>query len=793
MERFDWGKHLRADFRHDGFIDASYNIGGAGAVLEPGREFVESTFWEYAQRVALANADTAARFRGKIHFEIPTKTESFAPLPMLTVTENASIGIVMDAGANITEELGAKNVITFGMCLDPASSPISRKSNPIFFDPSGARSFDINLAEFGFEPSVIRSIRIVDVLQNGMAVDSRWIMGNGTEHNPMARDGPYKVINKIGGDYSGRKNAEGLYDQIGKTLGDTMIVASAMPQFEGPVQNPYFGRPDGGTWKQLKTGTAIPAADIPSLIVVKTEDRLNAVRAFFKNVPVIFQTQVGDRATKTFDYYPGQIGQADILAQIPGSYDRMIAAAEKRYTDLITSFANIVDDPENPDTVKLKSAHARFVIADVSRQPKSVLSTDEHRRKAGIEIVNIMEGLGALRDIVVAYFEARQTEIRDKADRFEESMAMYNTDLQALKDLCPQTDAVLRDPRTKVMNPIVVVAQPGGEGFRLPDGRVIPNIEIRLLSEFRAIVSGTPPDRRFRMIIAGLAVRGPVPAAAAAMPVADLEGELRDYANDIIGDEVAEGQQGGARTIVFNNGEAGAMDSVLSSTVPILTAFVDYCSRVLGGGDREMYIRSIYRLLPNIDSPRIVSPSLLEQVADEFQHLADTSILTLSGDAPVAHTLPNSTRDSLIYNAFAMHINSINLKGPDTVGFSVLERMFREAAVELTPASVGAPLSVVTALSPDRRSSEWSPSVVRTLERGRPARPRAQSVDEASMLAIAKRAKRGIVGDSDGSAPSSERGGEGVYTQSQRREGGRRTPRRKNRKSTYRLKKKPSE
>jgi len=178
----EWGQHLRADYRHDKLNpDPPYNIGGDNAVKSLGngrtKEFCESEFFDYARVLPAIenNAEFQARMKAVVEFKIPRSTDEFKPIPTLDIIENGRIGIVMDAGTNITRDLGAKNVITFGMCIDPASSPISRKRSPIYYEPD-ERHFYIDLEGFGFDKEVIRGIWIADII-DGRKVKTAWVVG----------------------------------------------------------------------------------------------------------------------------------------------------------------------------------------------------------------------------------------------------------------------------------------------------------------------------------------------------------------------------------------------------------------------------------------------------------------------------------------------------------------------------------------------------------------------------------------------------------------------------------------
>jgi hypothetical protein len=293
LELEDWGRHLRADYRHDtlesknSLLTHPYNIGGRKAVHpETRNEFDEDGFMKYAlSRPYIGdNAEFKARLAGRVEFRLPTKTAVFdGTAPELFDGGNVVVGLVMDAGKYLTDYLGSQNAISFGMCIDPAKSSIHPRDRPVFYEPANKNVY-IQLAQFGFDPDVIQGIWIVNVM-GGSLVQSVWMMGPkwGSQridpvkrknlgqipagipaHEPEALRGidlvqlGLKPINvetpDKAGYYTSINNASDAggagadFYKMGKTLGDTMIVASAMQTYKlylpdrvVEYKNPYYG------------------------------------------------------------------------------------------------------------------------------------------------------------------------------------------------------------------------------------------------------------------------------------------------------------------------------------------------------------------------------------------------------------------------------------------------------------------------------------------------------------------------------------------------------------------------
>ena len=522
----EWGMHLRADYRHDGFIDVEpYNIGGAGAIYTPpdgGRgtkEFLEMTFWEHANQMAKGRPGyetLKTRMESRYDFEIPEKTGEYKPIHILEATGNSRIGIVMDAGESVTEYLGCLNVLTFGMVLDAASSPTGADKKPMYFQPEDPNaSVTIGLTEFGFNPAIIPSIIVSNF--DGSGVKSAWqyTKGDRTGRWDPMKDPPgfveptdvlgVKTINVLGGNYTGKERASSLEDKIGKTLGDTMIVASAMPSFRGNVINPFYGLNGGGTWRYIHPSDEPPP--VPTSLVVKTGDILNAVRCIFKNVPVILERQSALGILKHFEYYPSEANPEKTAKNAVIAYDSMIAVARNRYNALIEEFRKTLGVGD-----ALQGGYSKFIKDDDEPLPAgrrargtTVLSADKFPR-AGQLVREIMADLAKLRDMVVYHFTQQKSTLNAIVE------ATYNPAVVASGGgkAKPEKASISKPKKTTKQDIAAALREVGASEISASQAAQQFSVEGRRIGPPRA---AAPPP----------AAAAPPPAAVAPAPAAPLE------------------------------------------------------------------------------------------------------------------------------------------------------------------------------------------------------------------------------------------------------------------------------
>ena len=387
------GYHLQCDINHDfgplGGDVTQYNINGLGAKAKVNAERIGEDecvkFFLGKEGEAIIDILEARLSREQV-FPIPDKTASFKnwKAPVLFGGGNDKVGIVQDAGEFITVRLGAQNVITFGSILDPAGKPKDKDAKPIWYDPGVATSLTIPLAPFGFDSRVISDITLSE-LRGGALVSAVFNPKNidGVRMTPATAPLKQKPLNNTeiekAGFFTSIKKAEDIgtiaqpipaealgpgvtpknrkekverflrdyktYFYIGKTLGDAMLVASAMPnlydnRFAPTIPNPFVSV-QGGQWKDWISGAVIPPdapLPPPTTLILKTGDRLNWLRAIIFNVGAIYEDQAKDgRSFKQYRYFPGTVDSAAIIAAIRSDFPKIRADVINRYTKLAAS------------------------------------------------------------------------------------------------------------------------------------------------------------------------------------------------------------------------------------------------------------------------------------------------------------------------------------------------------------------------------------------------------------------------------------------------------------------------
>ncbi len=406
------GYHLLCDAKHDfgAQIPELYNIGGEGAPAAVGATVVsEDGALEFFLNGAggATIKDLAARKAGEVVFTVPEKTASLQnwKSPLLFQGGNDKIGIIQDAGEFITQRIGSKNVIAFGSILDPAGKPIAPDQAPIWFQPTTDK-VAIPLASFGFDRTKIDGI-VVSKLTAG-TVKAAYSFTNRTLRDGVGmgplpegkpESGKSKPINNTevsdAGFFTSIKKVENVgrelagtpgfpntakanafvdkyrtYFYIGKTLGDAMLVASAMKTFpmnvEGEtITNPYYGI-GAPSWKfWAAPNTTVPDADKPSILALKTGDRLNWLRAIIMNVPTIYEDQAkGARKTKQYRFFPGIPDPKAVHAAIAGDFPKIKENVIKRYIDVRDSLRGLLiseDGPINADLTPFAPGGAKTI------------------------------------------------------------------------------------------------------------------------------------------------------------------------------------------------------------------------------------------------------------------------------------------------------------------------------------------------------------------------------------------------------------------------------------------------
>jgi hypothetical protein len=441
LSKDEWGKHLRADYRHDGFVpNTPFNIGREGARDPGGRDFSEHSYWDYAMRLESVqkNLDFQSRMAGRIELSLPTITGTFNSIPTpISPLGNNTVGIVTDAGKFVTHYLGSKNVITFGTCLDPAPSAVGSKRVPIFFDASTSH-LDVDMTQFGFDSNILPSIFVGNF--TGNTVKTAWNYRKPGTPEPVLIDPATarasaidrltsKTINTPQGYYQSKATVADAYTRgradadlyaIGKTMGDALLVLSAMNRVEIPprgggaasnnIENPFYGVGQPG-WKSL-TEERLPV-DPPASIAFKTGDILNAVRAIFKGVPTVLENQAAGNKPKYFEFFPGKSDPSQTLRSIPSLYTQLILSVNNRYNALIEQYRTLRRSPS-----EYNNDYTRFSEGDEGSGARVNLGEEAQRRTAATVIEKITKRLDVLRRRVNLHFQRRKTEIENKINKF---------------------------------------------------------------------------------------------------------------------------------------------------------------------------------------------------------------------------------------------------------------------------------------------------------------------------------------------------------------------------------------
>lgn len=495
------GYYLAGDVHHDfGEIPVKYNYGGDGAVIDSlDEDKVVSTIEnaKYKNGIEFIQDGTARRAK-RLIFTIPTKTETFkeSSVPRLWAGGNQQIGIVQDAGKFITPDLGAKHVLTFGSILDPARKPVEPASKPIWFKPTDDLNSDgitIPLTPFGFADDKIEAIKVRN-LRAGPVSSTFVLPGrelDAVTMRPVVEGQALgqKPINyteiEVAGFYTSIEKAKDIEEfflqkpadqrlasglrylfNVGKTLGDLTLVASCMPRFNNGTANIYqgIGSPrapdrDQPGWLNWANGDPV---DPPAVLMLKTGDRLNALRAQMENVPCIYEQQKAKgRSVKQYIFTPGQADPTAILNAMRNGYTDLIQNVTRRYDELIQNFRNCL----TPGTTSLNPAYTIFTENPVIPENDAVAL-----QIAGRVILEIISVLEVLKTKIVEWLGKNQQSlniqlvgtVEAQMEQIEPLQTMYNRDIETSTRVSPQTTNVVytKGGTTKVMLKIVVSQLP---------------------------------------------------------------------------------------------------------------------------------------------------------------------------------------------------------------------------------------------------------------------------------------------------------------------------------------------
>jgi hypothetical protein len=543
------------------------------------------------------NADIKKRKLMNIKFTVPKNTSVFGSWtpPNLTGVENGSVGIVYDAGDKITKQLGAKNVITFGSVLDPSKKPVLGPDDPIWFDVGAGTSVDIPLTMFGFDHTKIRSLGITNFIGTSTCAIFDTSAGRfDAISGPTAPADPAvctsKPINesrasKVGYfvsikeakdnvarllvDNNAVSNQRAMFYLAGKTLGDTMLVASCMKKF-GDVPNLFhLTNAAGGVWKKLSGDAAVGG---PSTLILKTQDRLNHTRALIMEVPSILQSKF------EYTFVPGSIDDGQQVEIYNLGYARLRTGLANRYDELIKSLDGRLRGMVDVDDGKVITGGITYKFNDEFKKGLANNLIDK--------IVRALESIK--RGVIAAYDEDKKGPPAGEEVTSKTIKPFYENIYKKYNKLAPATTSIFDDEGSLERH---IVVSLGGD--------VIPKkLMIDFMTDFQGITKarvGGPAGGPIEWVIKGDAsnlleqtgesmravadamrleeappTRGGMPSNAAAAAAADDDDAASDEMEDVppVPPEFD-------MTRHFKNLESGFLAKVDRSREPIILSVID--------------------------------------------------------------------------------------------------------------------------------------------------------------------------------------------------------------------------
>jgi hypothetical protein len=738
------GYYLAADVNHDfgKNVPTQYNFGAEQAAVKAppppdGRKSLEEDdAVAYIENHDLKDSDGKEfvelgkeRRNKRIVFTLPTQTSAFqsSAIPTLYPGGNDKIGIVQDAGKFITPFLGAKNVLTFGSILDPAGKPIDPKDDPIWFKPNSDTGITLSLDKFGFDTNKINKIEISNlraglvsstfVMKDSSRLDAITMKPSGTaptgskpiNNTEIEKSGFYTSIakaNEIEKNQAAKAlgpNRRYLFN-VGKTLGDLTLVASCMPKFHDGTSNIYYGVGGApGQWLDWNSGAVVQA---PQVLVLKTGDRLNALRAHMENVPNILEQQASKgRPVKQFMFTPGKLTGKDIYDAVVGGYTSLEENVKKRYDTLIASFRKLLQ----PDG-SVKSEYTIF-----TETPTIQAKDSAGLKAAGKLILIIIRCLEALRDELVTWLQTRKPSAQPPDADLEALQTQYNVDVEFCTRVAPQTQDILYTKAgvTKVQLKIVVSQVKGAPG----NCPINTSLDISLWNAFRKLINGGGSAGIRSIIGTDVYNRFLFPVSELVDTVAEL-GELKGgkqrggdiqleedallarFVNSkfVEPTEVGGGQEGGtditiqirpaACEIVKDKKDKPRPEKYLEcyypadenvrlfeDEFPLLSLFRTYIKDTFNIQSDQQFLVACYDVYLKRKQKTIVDDVLLNNFLEEFKRLYEKPpegglpMFTFEGGDPRWENpeTPVTTFGVCAFNAFTYYINSVNAR---SLGFT---------------------------------------------------------------------------------------------------------------------------
>ena len=723
-DRKELGYHLRADIMHDFKAPTAGTLKYA-PVMDRAKEYNEDVVTNYflTKPGASVITDFDLRSPNQQVFVLPEKTTAFQSwtAPSLYTTGNNVVGIIQDAGHYITDAMGAQNVLTFGSVLDPAPKPAGPDRDPVWFDPS-ENKVRIPLDMFGFVPGVIDALEVSD-FAGGIAVKASYVVGDtitdaialGAKTKPGV-----KPISKVDVGVAGfftsiakaenipteltiskvfstdalardflKDNSEKFY--IGKTLGDVMLVASAMKDFCG-VANPYTGILTAGTWRDISNNELTRPP--PETLILKTGDRLNWVRAIIMGVGAIYEDQAkGARKAIQYKFFPAQLSDAALRVSLINGFGAITSDITSRYDGVIQSLDTILDRiGAGMDQVSVNDT-AIFFGEDVP-----VLKSPTGRKLGGDVVQRIKADLAFLKERVIGWIETRKAGTSALAN---DALRKLYEDTRVRANACaPAAPSifVLKSNAMRIPMKIIVANVP--PSALAADWPLSVSIDIAMRMAFGKLntasneengLAGTDLQKRFFAKLDILRVPAGAQSGGANPDPLDVKETIDPIINaskDLTATQPA--------VLVLNDVE----DSLLED-YPYIRGLRVYLDEV-----HHAHVGRVWNVAYNIakhkGNPACIDDILASAVADECQSLIDRKVLNVSAEA-------DESIDTILFNAYVCCINARNSSGfgkdiiPDTQSeqdFRQLEDAFAglyESKLNVPALPLQTPTSMTTA------------------------------------------------------------------------------------------------
>lgn len=706
------GYHLRADIKHD-FKGLASGLTYAPPE-RPATNYDEAAvvkyFLEGAGRGVIENFDLRSSQTNT--FAAPEKTNTFQSWtpPVLYTTGNEAVGIVQDAGHYITDILKAKNVLTFGSVLDPAPKPAGPERSPIWFKPS-VDAVRIPLDMFGFAPASIQALE-VSGFNGGIAVCANYVIGDVRMDaialgSSQARPG-VKPISRVdirdAGFFTSIAKAENLPTEltasgvfpnetaarifvaahsekffIGKTLGDVTLVASAMQTFCDGTPNPYTGiGGTSGTWNDINNNPLDASTVAPSILMLKTGDRLNWIRAIIMGVGAIYEDQPTNiRKSLQYKFFPATLSNEEMKTAILGQgFAAIRQDVQRRYDGLETSLNALIDTGGGADGAVLETINNRAIFVGemqpvLTRQPGITI---------GARVVrDIQRNLVFLRDTVLAWVDRRLAAVPAPIDELKK----WYEDTRVRANACtPTASSIFVEKAAGIVIPMkVIVSNVSTTAINAdPDWPLTVSIDISMRMAFGRLnnatdrtggLVGTDLKKRFFDKIDSL--------RAAAAPEGGQRGGAGDGILDynetispILNDSRPLPSLVGQYTIVFKPLFIDPDEARnLLRDCPHIQSFAKYLTNHVGRTAQQ-----VYEAIDNItiwrSSRACIDDIAAADIAEEWNMLQERGHITVTARPD------RESRDTMLFNAFVCCVNARNCRGFGSLQYedTVSERDF---------------------------------------------------------------------------------------------------------------------